>query len=92
MNGQEIVTCPNCGSNKVKENPIIKYTLIGAIVLLLIPVVGWISSPLLLVTALATWLVKKQKKIEPMKCRDCKRPFQISVDKHKEYRSMKAPV
>jgi transcription elongation factor Elf1 len=84
MNNQEEICCPKCGSNKVKVNPFLKYTLIAAVILIWIPLLGWIVGPMLLIIALAAWIIKKVKKIQTMKCKDCKQQFTVDHGIYKQ--------
>lgn len=87
MKGQDIITCPNCDSNKVKENPFLKKIVITAAILFWIPFLGWITSLYLLIVALVVWLVKKVKKIQTMKCQECKLNFTVNNETYKEFNS-----
>jgi uncharacterized membrane protein len=78
------MTCSHCGSTDVKENHFIKFILIAAFLLIWIPVLGWFVGPMLLIIALAAWMVKKYKKIQTMKCKSCKKPFTVDNVVYKE--------
>lgn len=86
MEGQNIICCPNCGSNKVKRNRILTMFVIVALGILIIPIIGWILSPFFLILALSGWIVKKAKDIELMKCTPCKHQFQVSPEVYKSYK------
>lgn len=81
-----LIECPQCRSNGVTKNPFIIYILIAAIVIAIIPVFGWITSPFLLIIALTSYLIMKVKKIQPMKCKKCKKQFQISQEAYERYK------
>lgn len=80
----EKVTCPQCGSSKIKVNKIFLYILIAALIISFIPIIGWIAAPIMLIVAFVGWWIKRSKKIQTMKCAECKKPFQISVDDYKQ--------
>jgi transcription elongation factor Elf1 len=82
------VECPKCGSSKVGVNPFLKILLISAVLLAWIPILGWVVSPLLLIIGLAFWLVKKVKKIQTMKCKECKHQFTIDQGVYMEYKQV----
>lgn len=87
MNNEEVISCPKCRSNKVRVNPFLKYILIAAVLFIWIPVLGWITGPFLLIVALAAWIVKKYKKIQTMKCQECKHPFTVDWNKFNKYKA-----
>jgi hypothetical protein len=74
------VYCTHCGSNKVKDNPIVRNILIASLLLLFIPVVGWITAPFVAAIAGSAKYNMKKKQIRPMKCLECKKSFQIKPD------------
>lgn len=87
MEGQQIITCTKCGSNKVTENKIIRNIFIGALLLCFIPIVGWIAVPFVFATGIAGLIIKKAKKIELMKCMECKQALQAGKGKYEEYKA-----
>ncbi|WLR53539.1 hypothetical protein LC048_13505 [Mesobacillus subterraneus] len=87
MTEQQVINCPKCGSNKVKENLIIKKVLIAAaLIFFFIPVIGWIAGPIMALTAWSGNRAAKKKGIKPMKCDDCKNVFQVDEDKFVEFK------
>jgi hypothetical protein len=72
--------CPQCGSNGVSENKIVRNLLIGAIILFIIPIFGWIVGPIIAAVAWSTHYNMKKRNIKPMKCNECKKKFQIDKD------------
>jgi Zn finger protein HypA/HybF involved in hydrogenase expression len=84
--GQRIVECPNCGSNKVKVNPLIKNILISAaLIFIFIPVIGWITGPIMAAVAWSANKAAKKENIKAMKCEECKHSFRIPGEKYEEY-------
>ncbi|MGM0807620.1 MAG: hypothetical protein ACQET8_23215 [Bacillota bacterium] len=75
--------CPKCSSRKVIKNPFLRYLLIATFLIALIPIIGWITAPFMLAVAISVVIVKKYKKIELMKCLDCKNQFQVSKEEYK---------
>lgn len=91
--GQQIVTCPNCGSNKIKV------TTAGAsgcagfgmgflliVVGIWIPVIGWfvvipLGGIIMLLSLILPWLAKNAT----VNCQDCGHRFKISKETMKEY-------
>lgn len=91
--GQRIVTCPNCGSNKVKVTTAGAMGCAGfGIGFLLIctgiwiPVVGWfVVIPLGGIIMLASLTAPLFAKNASVTCQECNHKFSISKEKMKEY-------
>lgn len=87
MNGQSIINCPQCGSNRVKKHPFIGGLFIVGGLLLLIPFVGWVFGPVIMIIGYVKLSQKKRMKVEPMQCHECNHAFSASKEKYDEYQS-----
>ncbi|WP_411955111.1 hypothetical protein ACKXGF_04945 [Alkalibacillus sp. S2W] len=82
--GQNIITCNKCGSNKVDRLPLaLTFLVIGACIVW-IPVLGWFLAPILFLIALIIPIMFYKKVF--MKCKDCKHIFDVKKDVYKEYK------
>lgn len=84
MEGQQIITCPKCGGNKMSPVPLWLVFLISGSCLLWIPIVGWVLAPIFLIAAAVMPLLPKGGIF--IRCNDCKHTFPVKKDKYKEYK------
>jgi transcription elongation factor Elf1 len=82
LKGQQIITCPNCGENKVKNvGPSGVYLTLAVITSILI-----VTLPLAIVFFIL-WAVTKKKDKYRFVCGDCKHGFTVTDDKLNEYKA-----
>lgn len=82
MKGQNIINCPQCGSNKIKKSQLSSFMLILA-VLCSFTVIG---IPLGIGFFVA-WLIMRKKDKLTFICQECKRQFRVSEEKLDQYNS-----
>lgn len=80
MKGQEVITCPQCGGNKIKQSQLATFMLVIA-GLFTITVIG---IPLGIGFFVA-WLVMRNKHKHTFICQDCKHSFMVSDERLKKY-------
>lgn len=78
---KEKISCPRCDSNKVAPNRVITVLFVVSILILIIPIAGWIISPVML--TIATILYFRPKRY--VKCQECKNEFKVSKEKYIEF-------
>lgn len=82
MKGQEVIHCPQCGGNKVKNvgpsGVFLTIAVISTILIVTIPIA---------IACFSVWLVKKKKDKYHFVCGECKRGFDISDGTLNEYNS-----
>ena len=83
IKGQEIVTCPQCGENKVQKNDMTPILFLVAIIIIWIPVVGWALGSLCIVYG----VIGLMKKGVRFTCQECKQSFRVSKEKYDEYKN-----
>lgn len=84
MEGQEIIKCPNCGSNKVQVLPWKTAIFATAGCFAWIPVIGWIVSPILLLIWFISLFITGKKS---MRCQECKHNFKVKKSTYKRYKN-----
>lgn len=84
MQGQNIIHCEKCGSNKVTKLPMFLILFASAGCMVWIPVIGWILAPLLFLAAIV-WAVLPKGKVL-MRCEECKHVTAVEKPKYKEFK------
>lgn len=81
MKGQQIIICPNCGSNKIRPlRPTSHYAFV-CFILAIIPILGWMFFPFVLV-----WMILRMfKKTRKTVCNECGITIIVSREQYKEY-------
>jgi len=80
------MNCPNCESKKIK--PHVRLWLIwivAASIIALVPVLGWIAAPLMLLTTPIVYLAERKKRA--VQCNECKHRFLVSKQEFREWQS-----
>jgi predicted nucleic-acid-binding Zn-ribbon protein len=92
-NGQQIITCKQCGSNKVQDmggkGALIGGGLLGIGLGIWIPVIGWfIMIPAgLIMLAIGLFSLFFKTTHRRFKCRECKYEFNVPIETYKEYKA-----
>jgi hypothetical protein len=87
MTGQDIITCPQCSSNKVRKSNVVKYLTIYSFVILIIPIIGWIAG---IIGLVSSWVLSRHMKKESivlMRCVECKHRFKVRKGTFEEYKT-----
>lgn len=79
---QTVVSCPQCGGNKIRSAKALAKGFFWSGVVLCITIVG---SPLGVVLLLAALLVKIRKYHLKFYCHECKHEFKVSESTYTEY-------
>ena len=82
MNGQQIVKCTQCESNRVQVFPLVLAIFVSAGVLIWIPIIGWIGAPILFLLGIGLMFMKGKM----FKCNECKHTFMVDKSTYKEYK------
>lgn len=83
MEGQDIIKCPQCGSNKVQVMPVKAALFLTAGCLMWIPIIGWIVGFFLLVVWFISLFIRGKKQL---KCQECKHNFLVRKETYKKYK------
>lgn len=84
MEGQNIIVCPQCGSNKVQVMPVKMALFASAGCLMWIPIIGWIAAPFVFLAWLISLFIRGKKS---MKCNECKHGFTVKTETYKKYKN-----
>lgn len=95
MKGQNIITCPQCGGNKIQDTGGKAATILASIIMISlgmwIPIIGWfimipVGVVMFLYGIISLFFRTTHRKI---KCKDkeCKHVFKVKIETFKEYQT-----
>lgn len=84
MKGQEVIKCPQCGGNKVRESTLLK-SLLALTFFCAVTIIG---IPLAIIFALIwAFLRLASKGRKQMVCEECKHNFHVSQSTFEQYKN-----
>lgn len=83
VKGQQVITCPKCGENKVKQTPVALIILLTGGCLVWIPVIGWIFGAGFILAGIILFFIPVLKAFQ---CMQCRHGWFVSKKKYKEYK------